>query len=645
MFTLSEEQCRRLEVTSRREWLLTNGIGGFASGTASGINTRRYHGLLVAATQPPTVRQVLLASMDAFVRAGGEPVGISSNQYPGALFPDGYLHLRSFSAGDEIAHGYEAPGIRMERRLRMRKGKNTVTLGYRNLGERPVELTLRPLVSHKFYHSNFYEQAGYPQSVEFARDCSVVNHHGVSLVLSHPGAVRMPVQGWYYRFEHAREYERGLDPRDDLYCPCDLTYLLAPGEQVRLVASTEPGEEPEELDRDNVHTDDVVENLRWAARHFIVETDLRSTLLAGYPWFTDWGRDTMISLPGICLHTGRVDLARRILRDYGTQTFQGLIPNRFVDEGETPDYNTVDATLWYANAIYKTLLAEWEPDLAREMLDVLRQIYTWHQAGTLYGIRVDPADGLLTQGERGVQLTWMDAKVGDWVVTPRHGKPVEINGLWINMMRVLEWLCDELGEDCSEYRAAAEKAEASFDKKFFHEGRGHYVDTVDPLDVSLRPNQVIAMSLPFGPAKGERARRALKKVTEELYTPFGLRTLGPREPGYRARYEGPLPQMDAAYHQGTAWPWLLGPYATALCRVNEDPSAARAALSEAASMLAEYGMGGIAEVYDGDTPQRPNGCPWQAWSVAEILRALGEDCKEAEAVDRTPPAPTGGAER
>ena len=434
-----------------------------------------------------------------------------------------------------------------------------------------------------------------------------------------------PVQGWYYRFEHARETDRGLDSRDDLYCPCELDYQLQPGQQGTLYASLGDFTPPEQVLTQEDAQDDLLTALKTAAKNFIVETPRRASIIAGYPWFTDWGRDTMISLPGICLHTGRVDLARRILSDFGTQTFQGLIPNRFVEDGETPDYNTVDATLWYANAIYKTLQAEWDEDFAKEMLAVLKQVYVWHKAGTLYGIRMDPGDGLLTQGERGVQLTWMDAKVGDWVVTPRHGKPVEVNGLWINMLRILEWLCGKLGEDATEYMAAAERAEQWFELKFFHEPRGHYVDTVDPLDVTLRPNQVIAMALPFGPAKGDKAKRALEIVARELLTPYGLRTLGPQEMNYHGRFQGPLAELDAAYHQGTAWPWLLGQYATALVRINGDREGARQALNGVIAMLKEYGLGGIAEVYDGDAPQRPNGCPWQAWSIGEIFRALVEE--------------------
>jgi predicted glycogen debranching enzyme len=373
--------------------------------------------------------------------------------------------------------------------------------------------------------------------------------------------------------------------------------------------------------------------LQSAASAFFVKTEERSSIIAGYPWFTDWGRDTMISIPGLCLHTGRVEEARKILADYASQCEKGLIPNRFVESGQHPDTNTVDATLWFANAIYKTLMAEWDEGFAWRMMATLESVYDWHVNGTLFGIVVDQSDGLLTQGEPGVQLTWMDAKVGDWVVTPRHGKPVEINGLWINALRIMEWLsgklkaikADDLRHEPDIYRVAAEKAESNFDRKFWHEVRGHYLDTVDPDDASLRPNQVIAMALPFSPVNPEHAKKALGVVARELVTPCGLRTLGPNEPGYRGRYKGSLPELDAAYHQGTAWPWLLGSYATALVRYLDDRKEAKKVLRQVKQMLGEYGLGGVAEVYDGDEPQEPGGCPYQAWSVAEILRAWIED--------------------
>lgn len=631
-YALDEQKCRNLEVSTRREWVLTNGIGGFAMGTASGINTRRYHGHLIASTTPPTGRMVLLAAVDAFVQAGANPMGISANQYPGAVYPEGFHYLRGFSVDEAATWRYRAAGAEIVKRLAMHPDENAVTIEYENAGTGPVTLILRPLVCHRDHHGNFYENPQYPESLKFLATETVVTSGDVSLHLRHGKGERIPVQGWYYRFEHVRELERGLADRDDLFCPCELRYVLAPGETAVLVASTSPGTEPIAIaGGDGTRDLRLSAMLRDAAGKFFVRTRDRSSIIAGYPWFTDWGRDTMISLPGLCLHTGRIAEARQILTDYGTQCRQGLIPNRFVESGEKPDYNTVDATLWFVNAVYKTLQAEWNEEFAQRMMTTLEEVYRWHRDGTLFGIGVDPADGLLRQGEEGVQLTWMDAKVGDWVVTPRHGKPVEINGLWINALRVLEWLSGELKDrmdlqfPSEAYRADAEKAEANFERKFWHEVRGHYLDTVDPTDASLRPNQLIPMALPFFALNAEHAKRALAVISRELLTPAGMRTLGPSEPGYRGKFQGPLPELDAAYHQGTVWPWLMGSYVTALIRFTGDRHEAKTILRNVRNMLEEYGLGGIAEVYDGDEPQSPGGCPWQAWSVGEILRAWIED--------------------
>lgn len=624
-YMLDEQQCRNLAVSMQREWLLTNGIGGYAMGTPSGISTRRYHGDLVAATQPPATRVVLLAGVDAFVQSGlSNPIGLSTNQYPGALFPEGYLYLKHFHVDKEAVWIYRAGEIEVEKSLRMHPGVNASTLEYVNIGEKPFDLTIRPFVCHKNYHANFSESPGYPQSLSFQQDKTVIENDGVQLWLSHPNAERAIVQGWYYRFEHEEEIKRGLDPRDDLYCACELHYQLAPGESALLIAATEDGQAPAERPSPEGRTLKISAMLREAASKFVVKTDKRTSIIAGYPWFTDWGRDTMISLPGILLHTGRRKDARDLLLDYAASMQDGLIPNRFTESGGA-DYNTADASLWFVNAVYKTLEAEWDVEFAEAIYPKLEELVRAHQAGTHFGIHVDPEDGLLSQGEPGVQLTWMDAKIGDWVVTPRHGKPVEINGLWINALRVLEWLSNKLEKDSSSYKGAADRAEISFEQKFWHEGRQHYLDTVDPMDATLRPNQVIAMALPFAPAKGEIARMALDTVEHLLLTPNGLRTLGPDEPGYRGRYEGPLPELDAAYHQGTVWPWLIGSYCTALVKLRGDVGEAKRILKSARLMLSERGLGGISEVYDGDEPQNPGGCPWQAWSVAEILRSWIED--------------------
>jgi predicted glycogen debranching enzyme len=641
-YKLDEHRCRNLEISSHREWILTNGLGGYAMGTAAGINTRRYHGLLVAATNPPLERMVLLAGVEAFIQSEGNPiglsthqggttnqVGISTNQYAGAIHPSGYQFLDSFEVGEFARWRFRAGGMAIEKSLAVHNGHNACTVRYRNIGDRPLLLTLNPLVCHKPFHGNFSESASYPQELAFPKNKTLVGHEGITLSIAHDGARRRPVQGWYYRFIHAREEDRGLDARDDLFCPCELAYDLMPGEDAVLVASVGDSVKPLDFPEDQpVREFHVPTLLREIAEHFFVTTRKRKTIIAGYPWFSDWGRDTMISLPGLCLNTGRVAEARSILESYAAAMHQGLIPNRFGEQGDGADYNTVDATLWFANAIYKTLLAEWDPKFASKMMRAMKEVFEWHHRGTLFGIRVDPEDGLLTQGEPGVQLTWMDAKVNDWVVTPRHGKPVEVNGLWINALRVMEWLAGKLDMPAARYTDAAEKAESNYDRKFWAESRGHYLDTADPDDASLRPNQVISIALPFGPAQGAHALQALDVVGRELLTTTGLRTLGPREPGYKGKFVGPLSELDAAYHQGTVWPWLMGPYVTALVKLTGDRQEARRILRRAREMLTDYGLGGIAEVYDGDEPQNPGGCPWQAWSVAEILRAYVEDAGE-----------------
>lgn len=625
-YSLDAVQCQNFRVSSEREWMLANGLGGYAMGTVSGVNTRRYHGLLVAATNPPADRTVLLANVEIQLETDGNPIGLSCNQYQGAVYPEGYQYLHEFRLTDRDATWvFRTAGCELTKTLVFHTGVNACTLHVANTGKRAFALTLRPLVCHKPYHKNFRQRENYPVALTFPKDKTVLEEAGIALHLSHPKAMRVPSPGWYYRFEYHRELERGLDPRDDLFCPCELRYEMAPGESAVLTASTAAGVRPLSPQEPPQPTPSLKTGLIEASEKFFVKTKSRTSVIAGYPWFADWGRDTMISIPGLCLHTGRVKEAKEIVADYASQMKQGLIPNRFVEDGQAPEYNTVDATLWFAHAIHRILEAEWDDKFAIKSLKWLADVFEWHQKGTLYGIKVDPTDGLLTQGEEGVQLTWMDAKVGDWVVTPRNGKPVEINGLWINALRIMAQLAERLARPSNAFKDAADLAEENFEKKFWKETIGHYLDTAEPDDASLRPNQVIAMALPFSPCDPEHAKRALEVVTRELLTEFGLRTLGPSEPGYRGRFAGPLSELDAAYHQGTVWPWLLGPYVTAMVKLTGDKREAKHVLAAAKTMLWEEGLGGISEVYDGDEPRSPGGCPWQAWSVAEILRAWIED--------------------
>jgi len=630
-YVLDEAQCRNLDVSSHREWLLTNGIGGFAMGSASGINTRRYHGHLVAAIKPPTQRMVLLAGVEAYVQAEGTPIGLSANQYPGTIHPQGFQHLKSFEVGQAAVWRWKISWLEIEKTLVLHQGANAATVRYRNLSKRNVVLTLRPLISHKDYHGNFLESTAYPDQLAVGEESTIAKHEDVALWIGHAGSVVTEVNAWYYRCEHQREIERGLPERDDLFCPMELRYDLAPGEEAVIVASADGEVSPQSapaIQEDGPF--DPKAALIDATVPFRVEGAGRQTLLAGYPWFTDWGRDTMISLPGACLATGQVPLARQILRDYAGQMKDGLIPNRFVEAGETPEYHTVDATLWFAQAVSKTLKAEWDEVFAQEMLAKLTTSLRAHLDGTRFSIKCDPADGLLWQGEPGVQLTWMDAKIGDWVVTPRIGKAVEICGLWIDALRIAVDLGAKLGQPQKEFAEVADLASAKFDAAFWECKLGYYLDVSDPMDASLRPNQVIALSLPHCPADPAHAKEALSVVARELLTPVGLRTLAPWDVNYKGRFKGPMANLDASYHQGTVWPWLLGPYVTALVKWTGDRKEGRRILREVKYLLVDQGLGGIAEVYDGDKPHQPGGCPWQSWSVAEPLRAWVEDLTPSE---------------
>lgn len=624
MITVTSEQCRNLPVSSRLEWLLTNGIGGYSMGTVSGVNSRRYHGHLVSAIDPPDTRMVLLPSIEAFVSIESESIGVSSNQYVGTVHPQGYSHLSQFELDESARWTFEFGKCIFQKELYLHPLENRISLKYTNKSEIPIKLTLRPLVTHKFYHDNFRFTDFYPEYLVFPDGKTLLSHEGEVVCIQHPGADRTATTGWFYRFEYQREIERGLEPIDDMFCPCELRYSLEPGDTAILSVSNGDVDFKPCFPEEKSHEETDLQILKRTSQKFLVEGGGRNGIIAGYPWFTDWARDTMISLPGICLESKQFSIAKRILESYASQLRQGVLPNRFEDKGDSPIYNTVDATLWFVNSVYLTLKGEWDLDFAKKASDWCGEIYEWHQKGTFYGIHVDREDGLLSQGVQGVQLTWMDAKVGDWVVTPRHGKPIEINGLWVNALRSMVWINQQIGKPYHEYLEAAELAESQFENKFWHEMTGHYLDTADPADASLRPNQLIAMSLPFAPLKGKNAKKALDKIREELLTPYGLRTLGKSSPGYIGRFEGSLDKRDAAYHQGTVWPWLLGPYVSAVLKLTGNVEHAKAAIKSPMDSLQEYGLGGIAEVYDGDSPQFPGGCPWQAWSIAELIRASSE---------------------
>jgi predicted glycogen debranching enzyme len=640
----------------RREWLETNGIGGWAGSTVAGLHTRRYHGLLVAATQPPAGRMVLLSKLDETLVLNGERFELGCNAYPGAVHPQGYQYLTTFTLDVAPTFQYRLVALRLKKTVVALHGENTVLVLYELSGppDQDVLLELRPLVAARDYHSLTHANSGIRREIEMQGD--VFRHHAYpdvpAIHILAPGASFEPGPDWYYGFVYAIEQFRGLDAQEDLFTPGILRVRLTTGNRLGVIVSTEDpaGRDAfalcdqeigrrKDLLRLRPSANERINRLVLSADQFIVARgSRRKTVIAGYPWFTDWGRDTMIALPGLCLATGRFDDARKILLAFAESTSEGMLPNRFPDHGEEPEYNTVDATLWFFVAVYKYLLATADESFVRDrILPVLSDIVDWHQRGTRFGIH-QTADGLLAAGEPGVQLTWMDAKVDDWVVTPRTGCPVEVNALWINALAIMGELSHRFGmaADAARYRKRAATAEKRFIDIFWNEAAGYLMDCVtdDIPDDSIRPNQIFALSLPFPLLPDDKAQRMLEVVESLLLTPMGLRSLAPTHPAYRPHYGGDRWSRDGAYHQGTVWSWLLGPYLTALVRVRGDRGRTEAkAIAEAFSFhLSDACIGSISEIFDADPPHEPRGCFAQAWSVGELLRAWVEDI-EPEAAE------------
>lgn len=636
-----------LQKIVQSEWLETNGLGGFASSTLAGINTRRYHGLLTASLRPPVERYVLLSKLEEVLILGDQRFDLSANFYPGVTHPQGYLHLTEFRSEPYPVFTYRIGDVRLEKHVVMPHGENTVVIQW-IAKTHGCRLEVRPMIAFRDYHSLTHANDAINPSVDDGDGMLSVRPYRdlPRLYFGHNCDRHGAVADWYQNFEYPIERERGLDYREDLFCPMMLAYNLQPGQPAVLIASTEQRpasaagklRKQEERRRSRLlghfpTRDPFARTLARAVDQYIVDRGTLKTLIAGYPWFSDWGRDTMIALPGLTLVTGRFDVARSILLAFAEHVSEGMLPNRFPDGGEQPEYNTVDATLWFFNAILA--YADYTGDLAlvRDRLyPVLIDIVKWHVAGTRFGIKVDD-DGLLRAGVPGVQLTWMDAKVGDWVVTPRIGKPVEIQALWFNALRILAEFASRFGDaGVSQWASTlAEKASASFNAQFWSESQASFYDVIDGehRDDAIRPNQVIALSLPYTMVTPERARAALATVERESITPKGLRTLARNAPEYRGTYSGSPWERDAVYHQGTVWPWLLGPFVTAYVRAHGKTEDARSRAGEfLAGLRSELDsgcIGQIAEIFDGDAPHAERGCCAQAWSVGEVLRALVED--------------------
>jgi predicted glycogen debranching enzyme len=661
MIDFDQESCRDLDVALTREWLETNGIGGFSSSTIAGLNTRRYHGLLTAAMKPPVGRFVLLSKLEETLLIDGRRYELSANQYPGVIHPQGFNYQTRFYLDPFPRFTYEIEGVRLEKSVFMVQGENTTVVQYELEqtvdSNHHIKLEVRPLIAFRDYHSTTHENTALNPHIETEQGQISLKPYGdlPTLRLTHDLADVNPSGFWYRNFQYAVEQERGLDFAEDLFSPCALTFDLNATKKVSLIASTErhqaiDGDSYRQAEierRSSINkdaTNSLVSLLRTAADQFIVAREHCETVIAGYHWFADWGRDTMIALPGLTLVTGRWNVAKDILAEFATHVDQGMLPNRFPDAGEAPEYNTVDATLWFFEAVRSFVQYTGDYEFVRTSLySVLQDIVNWHVKGTRYRIHVDE-DGLLFSGEPGVQLTWMDAKVGDWVATPRLGKPVEIQALWYNALRVMQDLAGRFNEPNTkqEYGAMADKARASFNKLFWNEEAGCLYDVIngEVRDASIRPNQVMAISLTNTMVAKERAVSILSVIERELLTPRGLRTLSPLDPNYIGRYEGGPRSRDGAYHQGTVWPWLMGPYVTAYVKTFGRKAGRKFAamwLENFQQHLHEACLGQVSEIFDGEAPHTPRGCVGQAWSVAELLRAIVEDIEQPRTEAATAP--------
>ncbi|MDD5768613.1 MAG: amylo-alpha-1,6-glucosidase [Methanothrix sp.] len=614
---------------TEREWLITNGIGGYASSTILGTNIRSYHGLLVAALDPPTERTLLLSSLDEELTSESGRYNLACHQYPGTLYPQGFRHLEEFRQDPIPTFLYRTEdGTSVEKKVFMAHGENTTVVRYDIEGSCLFKVV--PLVNCRSFHvasrsppmdQERMDLEGGGSGVRLRSWCDFV------LVSDRARYVREGL--WFNNLEYEAERQRGLAWREDAFSPGRFEVQVDGRLSFNIVASIERDSpegaeeliirEEERIKRleGNKKRDPRFRRLATRADQFLVRRGDGKSIIAGYHWFNDWGRDAMISLPGLLLTTRRFDDARAVLATFAGAMKDGLLPNDFGAKG----YNTIDAALWFFWSVHKYCSYSRDAGLVRELYPAMRAIVERYSRETPGSFSDE--DGLIASKPG---LTWMDAKVGGEFVTPRAGKACEINALWYNALKVMEVFSQDLGEDWD--GELAEKVGESY-HKFWNPDSGCLFDLIDEKDASVRPNQVIAASLPFTPLDGDQIRGIVDLATEELLTPYGLRTLSPKDPAYVGRYEGGPAERDRAYHQGTIWPWLIGPYTTARMKSShgskKERDEARELLRPFMDLEGQIGVGTICEVFDGDEPHRPEGCISQAWSVGEVMRAWSED--------------------
>ncbi|MDX2071240.1 MAG: amylo-alpha-1,6-glucosidase [Haliscomenobacter sp.] len=635
---------KTFEALSGLEWLLTNGLGSFASSSIIGANTRRYHGLLVASNNPPTDRKVLVSKVEETVFRGEERVELGCNQYPGVVHPQGYTFLESFEREPLPRAVFAAEVFKLAKTTSMVYGQNTTVLEYENLGTTAIQLSIQPFLVFRDYHSLFRENPDFDFFVEQVESTrlKVYAHYGATPLFMQFSKGDFAAEGvWYHNFEYAAEQARGLDFQEDAKSIGQIRFDLAPGEKMQLLFSTENktytnlasliGQESKRIKALGAGVKDTfLRDLLISGDQFLVQrrSTNSSTLIAGYPWFTDWGRDTMIAMRGLTIASGKKEVSQSIIRTFLQYLNRGLLPNRFPDSGEMPEYNTFDATLWLFVVLYE--YHEKFQDLAfiAEVFPQLEEIIVWHQRGTHYNIHVTP-EGLLFGGEDLQQLTWMDAKVGDYVVTPRQGCPVEINALWYNALEIMAVFAQALQQDQQNYVEWAKKTSTAF-RHFFINPQGYLNDVILPdgyVDDTMRPNQIYALSLPFGLLNPKEAEKVLDSVEKTLYTNYGLRSLAPDDPQFKGFYGGNPWERDTAYHQGTVWAFLWGEYALAALKVKGNTAETKKLLLEKMEPLKRHFydadcLYAISEIFDGENPGPGKGCFQQAWSIGMLIKVL-----------------------
>jgi predicted glycogen debranching enzyme len=651
--SFGRETCGSLEQAERREWLVTNGIGGFASGTVSGNLTRRYHGLLLAALHPPVGRTQMVAKFDETARYDGAEYPLSTNRWvSGTVEPKGYLNIESFQLeGTTPVWRFAIGDALLEKRIWMQQGENTTFVQYSLIrANNALELECKALVNYRDYHSTTRAGNWQMQVENIEHGLKVIAFDGAApFYLSCREASIETRHVWHRDFFLPLEQYRGLDTSEDHLLAGVFRLQLQQGQSATIVLSTIPDAELggikslaerkrledslltawENTNKLASSTPGWIEQLVLNANQFIVKRELPDepearSIIAGYHWFGDWGRDTMIALPGLLITTGHFDVARTVLLAFARYVDRGMLPNNFPDAGGTPEYNTVDAALWYFEAVRQYFEATHNTETIGKLYPVLLEIIEAHLKGTRYNIHADASDGLLYAGTEGVQLTWMDARVGSTVITPRIGKPVEINALWYNALRTMATLAPVAGKAAEPFRKLADKVKTNF-SKFWDETKGYCYDVIDAPgignDASLRPNQIFAVSLPESPLSIAQQKSVVDVCARRLLTSHGLRSLAMSVSDYDGHYGGSPQHRDGIYHQGTVWGWLIGPFVLAHLRVYKNPEMARRFLEPMGKQITTAGLGTLSEIFDGDAPFHPRGCIAQAWTVGEVLRS------------------------